>query len=358
MKTILCSLVAFFSLLSFSIAQNGCTDPLATNYDADAINNDGSCLYVPTTYSLQLITDLPASSQETSGLAYFNAGLWSLNDTDNPNEIYEIDTLSGEVLRTVVLDTFRNVDWEEMAENASYLYVGDFGNNIGNRRDLRILRVAKTALSNDTVDVQEIRFTFSDQTDFSQNPNNHNFDCEAFIYHGDSLHLFTKNWVDNQTRHYTLSAEPGDHVARLKSTFNANGLITAADINEEGVIVLLGYQGVNNFLWLLFDYPGDQFFEGNKRRIELGLVLTNGQTEGLAFNSNGGGYISAERLSALGVTIPQKLFRFTVDQWTDPEIISTQDLSWPQAPSVGPNPFEDQLWLDWPTGFSEKTILY
>ena len=358
MKIIFCCLIAFLSILPISKAQNGCTDPLAINYDANASVNDGSCQYAPTSYSLQLITDLSAPLEESSALAYFSESLWTLNDTDNPNEIYKLDTLSGEILRTVVLDTFRNVDWEEMAEDPSYLYVGDFGNNIGNRRDLRILRIAKSDLASDTVETEEIRFAFSDQTDFSQNPNNHNFDCEAFIHHRDSLHLFTKNWVDNQTRHYTLAAEPGDHVARLKSTFNTNGLITAADINEEGDIVLLGYRGVNNFLWLLFDYPEHQFFEGNKRRIELGLVLTNSQTEGLAFDSDRGGYVSAEQLSALGVTIPPKLFRFTIDQWTQPELINTQDLDPAKRPAIAPNPFADQLWIDWPTDSSNKAELY
>ena len=39
-------------------------------------------------------------------------------------------------------------------------------------------------------------------------------------------------------------------------------------------------------MWMLWDFNGHQVFNGNKRRIELGNVLTLGQYEGTAFKTN------------------------------------------------------------------------
>jgi hypothetical protein len=154
---------------------------------------------------------LPSAVNESSGLLFTDGSLWTHNDSDNSATLFRVDSTSGQVVQQVGISNFPNIDWEELAASSQYLYVGDFGNNNGNRRDLRILRVAKADLgpSATTASAQAIAFSYPDQTDFTSRPNNHNFDCEAFFFANDSLHLFTKNWADLKTRYYTVPATPG-----------------------------------------------------------------------------------------------------------------------------------------------------
>jgi hypothetical protein len=217
-------------------AQSGCPDPQATNYTPGATTNDGSCQYAPTTSALPLKTQLANEVAETSGLLYTGGKLWTLNDSGNTPVLFRLDSTSGRVVQQVRLSNFNNVDWEDLTADTRYVYVGDFGNNNGDRRDLRILRVAQADLgpAATTATAEAINFSYPDQTDFTPRTNQHNYDCEAFFFANDSLHLFTKNWADLQTRYYTVPAQPGTHVARLKGTFNVNGLITAAARNAAG----------------------------------------------------------------------------------------------------------------------------
>ncbi len=345
----LCFLVCF--VLTFSLrGQEGCTDPQAINFDPGATQNDGSCLYGATQYQMEQRATLPEILEEASGAAYLDGEFWTLNDGGNPNEIYRIDTLTGEVLQTVLVGALENEDWEDMAQNDTHLFVGDFGNNPGNRMDLQIGQIDRSNLGNLIVSAQIINFSYSDQTDFTERFNDNDYDCEAFFFYQDSLHLFTKNWVDEKTRHYTLPATPGTHVAQLRETFDSEGLITGAAIDEEkGTISLLGYtpSGVN-FMWLLFDYPSHHFFSGNIRKINLGTGLTNSQTEGIIFTENGAGFVVSENFNFL----PPRLLRFNTEQWigdittdvNDPILIDeTLNLK------IYPLPFGDQMTLKWET---------
>ena len=127
---------------------------------------------------------LDAAVPETSALCFTDGALWTLNDSGNPPGIFRLDSTSGRVVQRVRIRNFPNVDWEELAADAKYFYIGDFGNNAGNRRDLRVLRVAKAALGPaDTCSVaaEAIAFTYPDQTEFSPLPYRHNFDCERWL---------------------------------------------------------------------------------------------------------------------------------------------------------------------------------
>ena len=324
----------------------GCTDPQAVNYDINAVINDGSCQYPPTDFQLQLIAELPTVVKETSGLAYDQNRLFTINDAGNPSQLHQVDTLDGQVLRSWEIQGVSNIDWEDLTQDDQYIYIGDFGNNDGDRMDLRILRIDKMALnSGDTIEVDTIAFYYSDQTDFTPNQNNNDYDCEAFFAHGDSLYLFSKNWVNRKTRLYSLPSTPGQQVAQLRDSFDVGGYITGAAIDDTGVIVVLGYTELSTFLWVLFDYPGIHFFRGNKRPINLGTPLTNSQTEGIVFNRNGEGYVSAESLSFYGFTISQRLSRFTTRQWTEAVISSTQILD-SFSIDVFPNPFSEYIYLE------------
>ena len=53
----------------------GCTDPLATNHNASANSNDGSCVYAPVSVSPIASFPLDSSIRETSGLIYLDGHL-------------------------------------------------------------------------------------------------------------------------------------------------------------------------------------------------------------------------------------------------------------------------------------------
>ncbi|CAM3497296.1 T9SS type A sorting domain-containing protein [Aequorivita lipolytica] len=286
-------------------SQMGCTDPLANNYDPSATQNDGSCTYDPVTVSTTNTYALDAVLAENSGLIYWNDNLWTQNDSSDTN-LYELDPSNGSILASVSLDPLLNEDWEEISQDEDYVYVGDFGNNAnGNRTDLKIIRVSKVSIQAGTPQMDIINFAYEDQTDFTpQGPNNTNYDCEAFIVTESSIFLFTKEWVSNETRLYKLPKIPGTYQALLQEGFDVNGLITGAVYkNDRGIIALSGYSTIlQPFVFLLYDYTGENFLGGNKRK--LGVSLPFHQVEGITTADGLNYYISNERFNTTG-TIQQ-----------------------------------------------------
>lgn len=271
---------------------------------------------VPSIFNLTASTTLQAPLLESSGLAFFGGELWSHNDSGNTNEIFQFSRSNGQVQKTVTVTNAVNIDWEDLAESPTHLFIGDFGNNNGNRTDLTIYKVLKSdILAANTVSSDKITFRYEDQTDFSSTPNATNYDCEAFFFANDSLYLFSKNWLDNQTRWYVLPAKPGDYVAKLKGSFNTQGLITGADINQTtGDIILLGYTnaglGTQSFVWLLSGYPDFKIFDGKRNRITIGSPLALSQTEGVYLFDDNSGWISSERIQAGSIVLPPRLIPF------------------------------------------------
>ena len=311
-------LTLFISLLFSPIifGQFGCTDSQATNFNASASINDGSCLYNPTNYSLNLVANLVDTLSENSGLVWAAGKLYTFNDSGSGTKVYEV-TANGTIIRTIHIANSTNVDWEAMTSDSTYFYIGDFGNNNGNRTDLCIYRLLKSEVTNnalDTVVAEKMNFSWADQLDFTSAYNANDFDCEAFYATEDSLFLFSKNWVDLKTKCYSLPNYWIDTLnATLNSQFDVDGLITDAckdTINDR--IYLLGYKnnGSNfytSFIWCLWDHASNFIFSGNKRRIEIGNVLTVSQTEGITLSDNGTAYVSAEKVINI-ITIPAKLF--------------------------------------------------
>ncbi len=261
---------------------------------------------------------LPDEVRETSGLAFFNNSLWTLNDSGGEPVLYKLDTATGKVVQRVRISNATNVDWESLATDDEFVYIGDFGNNSGNRKDLKIykVRISDIPESGDvSVGSTEIDFYYPDQ------PNKHiekrkynNFDCEALMAMGDSLYLFSKNWENYKTRVYSLPKTPGSYSAALIDSFNVRGLVTAADYNPKSNEVIL--QGYTNkswvpFAWLLFDFKGHHFFSGNKRRVDMPNILTT-QTEGVVYVDGKQTILSSEK-TKLGA---QSTFRFNTGKWT------------------------------------------
>jgi hypothetical protein len=261
---------------------SGCTDPLSINYNPKATINDGSCQYASTKIKPESSNNLNGSLTETSGLIAFDNLFWTHNDNQDKN-IYGLTNL-GLIQKKISLEKVINTDWEDISQDSTYFYIGNFGNNFeGNRTDLHILRIEKKSFLLNTPVIDTISFSYSNQKVFAKKKSNRtDFDCEAFVVSQDSIYLFTKQWNQNKTSVYVLPKTPGKQVAILKETLDVKGLITGATLLASGKgIVLCGYSVMlQPFLYLLYDYKNNDFSTGNQRKIRLSLPFH--QIEGIA----------------------------------------------------------------------------
>lgn len=92
------------------------------------------------------IKELPRQLKENSGMILYDNLLWTFNDSDGENKIFGFD-FSGKIKKEIEVENARNIDWEDIAQDRKYVYIGDFGNNRGNRRDLKIYRIKKKDIS-------------------------------------------------------------------------------------------------------------------------------------------------------------------------------------------------------------------
>lgn len=340
-------------------AQSGCTDPQAINFDASAQFNDGSCQYAPSTHTPTLLQNLSPVLKENSGMVVWNNHIWMLNDGGSLPMLLKLD-LNGNIVDSLVLTSATNVDWEALTQSPTHLYIGDFGNNAGNRTDLAIYEVSKQdVLASTTHEVSSIKrtFNYADQAQFNGPTNGHAFDCEAFYCDQDSLVMLTKNWNNLYTKRYrfptlwqdTLSISPID------SLF-VDGLITDVSIDAPSKrVVALGYKnnGSNfytSFVYVFFDFLGSNIFSGNKRRIELGNMLSLGQTEGIAWQDSVHAFISSEQIASI-ITIPPKLFSTDFTTYFNGNAGLNETT---QSVTVHPNPGNGFIYI--PIEFTGETV--
>ena len=212
----------------------------------------------------------------TSSLFFFDGQLWTCND-HGQLRLYALDTLTGKILSTVDLGV-TVYDLEEVTQDDRYLYFGDFGNNNGVRTDLRILRLAKGDFRKGRYRFDTILFSYPDRQSGALA---RNFDCEAFAVVGDSLCLFTKQWISQGSTCYLLPKKPGRYVARRGASFSSRGLVTGACyLAGSHRLVLLGYNlMLQPFVCILEDFDGRDFSNGRRMLLDLPLGT---QTEGIA----------------------------------------------------------------------------
>lgn len=239
----------------------------------------------------------PDEVHETSGLFFHHGRLWTHNDSGGKPILYALDTATFEVVQRITLANVKNKDWEDVCTDGETVYVGDFGNNKGNRKNLRIYTFPLSAIPDEgdaSVEVDSILFRYADQTNFEKRKLDHDYDCESVFATEHYLYVFSKGWATGTTRLYRIPKEPGEYVLDSVNGFDSQGLITGADYDREnGVLVLVGYV---KDVWLPFLYLIYDFDEGVKlsnRRFELPNYL-GAQTEGICFFDGSKCYVSCE----------------------------------------------------------------
>lgn len=203
----------------------------------------GSCLTMAAQNpSFQAVSGIP----ELSGMVEIRGSFWGLNDSDNPPLLYRFDPATGKTTDSTSFANASNVDWEELACNGKEVFIGDFGNNDGSRKNLRLFRFPADSLGKKLVRVDTISFYYPEQTDFTPFILS-NWDCEAMLAGTDSIILFSKSKADGICRVYMVPNEPGRHAARLAEQKELNFWVTGAARGINGSIALCGYVYLGSF---------------------------------------------------------------------------------------------------------------
>lgn len=242
------------------------------------------------------IGDLDPRLRETSGLELLNDSLISFNDSGGEPAIYIFHPEYPENLRTVNLKPADNIDWEDIATDSLWLYIGDFGNNSGQRDTLIIYRIFLQDIVSGKNDLTPEQISFNYQEKKPEHKTFRNpFDCESMFVYRDTIWIFTKNWTDRSSWVYHMPAEPGHYSLSVYQKLNPDILITAADFYPDKSILFLS--GYRNFRPFLVNYykSGMSYSLNSVTRFRLKRGL---QTEGIVYDPHSETlYISHEKSS-------------------------------------------------------------
>jgi hypothetical protein len=278
---------------------------------------------------------LPPSLSENSGLIFYGGKLITHNDSGNDPVLFEIDTVSLAVTRTVEITSAENIDWEDITQDDQYIYIGDIGNNLGTRTDLGIYRISKQEYDqSESVVAERIHYNYEDQTDFT-NQGNSDWDAEALFVLEGQLIVLTKQWNSLGTVAYSLPSTPGNHIARRIGELEINGLVTGASFNKDtSELFILGHSMIlEPFVYKVSEPNVQNIFQGESLKLDVSLGFA--QTEGLAYIANNRFFISSESFSRevpaitlsaqlMALQLPRPLEEIPEEEEEEEEIIEVE----------------------------------
>jgi hypothetical protein len=253
----------------------GCLCKDAKNFDNKATINNGSCKYKKKKLKPYFSQVLDVQLNETSGLIKFKNYWLTHNDSSIKsieNCLYALNEKTFEIENKIILSKTKNIDWEALTQDSTHIYIGDFGNNNGNRQDLSIYKVFKKNLFK-SPNIEIINFKFENQKSYANAFRNNNFDCEALIVKDTSIILFSKNWINQKCDIYYLHKDEANQEAKYITSFDSKGLITdAIYLAEKNEIFVCGYnKKLKPFIIKISHFNGLDFSVANFRRYKIKL---------------------------------------------------------------------------------------
>ena len=246
---------------------------------------------------------LPAFLEETSGLCETVEGIWSINDSQNPSELFLLQRhayirwrdsgISISENDFVIFElSYPNTDWEALESDGEYLYIGDFGNNRGNRKDLKIIKISVDTLKKrvdysseykQRIDCKSLKgeiisFSYKDQKDFNIR-RLHNFDCEAMVIRDTTIVLLSKNWRSLSCDVYEVPKRLGSYSLSKSGEFNPRFLVTDAT-EAHGRFYFCGYGPSGK------QYIGEVNSTNFKKCKRKKLPIKPAQIEGIHFDKS------------------------------------------------------------------------
>lgn len=229
-------------------------------------------------FKIQVLSD---TLREISGLTELNQKVFAINDGGNSSSIYEIKPESPHIQK-VYKTNLRNHDWEAIENDGTHFYIGDFGNNLGTRKDLVIYKIPFYNEELKLDSIQKIPFYYPEQKDFTPKNLNTDFDAEAMIYYQNTINVFTKAWETKKVVRYAINPNISENQEAVKlEDFQLRYVVTDADFYL-GKLYFVGYTKTGNvFLSIFKENESNLFFQNPETRYNLGSALTIGQIEGI-----------------------------------------------------------------------------
>lgn len=256
---------------------------------------------------------LPKKLKEVSGIAMSpdNKTIWAIEDQGNKNVVYGVD-LQGKLIADVLVKNAENNDWEDITKDLQgNIYIGDFGNNDNNRRNLSIIKLDLKNASQKTANViQTTQFHYEGQTEFPPKKSNWLYDCEAFVEMKGNFYLFTKNrskGFDGTFLVFQVPNREGNFEAKMIGKLKlqrgySDAAITSATINStKNKIVLLNHKNIQ----VLTGFTANDFSNTKIERIPLDH---NSQKEAIVFLNDKTLLIADEKDKKTGGNIYQLSF--------------------------------------------------
>lgn len=234
---------------------------------------------------------LPKKLKEVSGitLSKDKKTIWVIEDRGNKNAVYGLNE-DGQMVAKIPVENSENTDWEDIiSDQQGNIYIGDFGNNDNDRKDLAILKTDLKDVNQTTTKViQTTKFHYQGQTDFPPKKSNLLYDCEAFVEMNGNFYLFTKNrskGFDGTFLVFQVPNKEGDFEAKLIGKLQLQGgyndaAITSATINStKDKIVLLTHKNIH----VLTGFTANDFSTAKIQKIPLNH---NSQKEAIVFHDD------------------------------------------------------------------------
>ena len=232
-------------------------------------------------------SDINESSGLVKSRQYENV-IWTHNDHGDIARIFAT-TAEGELIREVRISGADHVDWEDIAaDDAGNLYIGDFGNNRKDRKELTIYMLKEPnpfAPDGGTQPIlKRVQFDFPDRSEslnYGKGKKNRKsmMDCEALFWANGNLYCLTKHRYERITKLYRFAPIRDNEYQVLTkiAEFKIDAPVTGADASPDGSkLLVLCYDYI-----YMFEKPSndDNYLAGPYRRI----LFTGRKSEGICF---------------------------------------------------------------------------
>jgi hypothetical protein len=264
-----------------------------------------ACTENTATNDLSVKKILPKELKEISGMVVSGDNIWTITDKPKP-VLYNLDS-NGNLVQTITINNVQVVDVEAVTADDKFVYLGDLGDNDGNREGRQIIKIAVDSIGKGataSANGEVISFDFPGDVEKDKKKKN-NYDCEALLSYHDSLYVFTKERDSLRTKLFALPKTPGTYTARFLDSFDTKGLVTDAAINQSNnEVALIGYKQGHKYPFIIVfkNFQGEDFFTGKPEKIELADKPWDWQLESITYKRDDKVFFSCEGTKEVDAT--------------------------------------------------------